>query len=311
MLEEYALVPDIFQTEAYTAEVLADAYLPFLKEPLFQEALVRDLCDGGWSLHCLGKAETMHRLGKEILRKLQTGNRLCVAARCTPAQPEQAADWCSEALSSHAVKPLSGIVTTHHTKLSYPQNEVASIEKLAGTAWWQSRSPSKTLGRKTADYLAVLDRVLRQANSLMFIDPNLDPSQRNYREFVQLLHAMAGRTPRPRIELHRSFCKGDGPARTFPSQAEWQVSFHQLGQQLSAVGLSAEVFFWEDFHERYLITDIVGVSVPAGFDITVGQSDWSTWGRLGRADRDKIQLLFDPAARTASLKARFRIGAVS
>ena len=29
----------------------------------------------------------------------------------------------------------------------------------------------------------------------------------------------------------------------------------------------------------------------------VKQNDWSTWGRLGRDDKDKIQRLFDPATR--------------
>lgn len=67
---------------------------------------------------------------------------------------------------------------------------------------------------------------------------------------------------------------------------------------------------WDDFHERYLITDIIGVSVPAGFDITGKQDDWSTWGRLGREDKDKIQRLFDPATRSGSLKWRFSIGAL-
>ena len=62
-----------------------------------------------------------------------------------------------------------------------PREEVACIEKLTGSLWWQRRSPSVTVDRKIARYLQVLDRVLRHSNSLMFIDPNLDPSAYNYR----------------------------------------------------------------------------------------------------------------------------------
>jgi hypothetical protein len=64
----------------------------------------------------------------------------------------------------------------------------------------------------------------------------------------------------------------------------------------------------DDFHERYLIADIVGIMAPGGFDVTGNPNDWSTWARLGRDDKDKIQRLFDPAARPDKLKWRFMVG---
>jgi hypothetical protein len=74
--------------------------------------------------------------------------------------------------------------------------------------------------------------------------------------------------------------------------------------------MSAEVFFWDDFHERYLITRHHRRSArPQGLTSLAKQDDWSTWGRLGREDKDKIQRLFDPATRPESLKnRRFSIG---
>ncbi|ABQ25236.1 hypothetical protein [Geotalea uraniireducens] len=309
MLDEYALVPDIFDPAAYTNNVLADAYLPFLKEPLFNEAIVRDIHNGAWSQYCLSNAANLHRLTKEIIRKLIQNNRLSRFPAQSSDIPAHAQDWCNESLRSHTVTPLTGIIASHSTKQTFAQAEVASIEMLTGTNWWQRRSPSVTVDRKTNTYLAVLDRVFHQANSLMFIDPNLDPSSRNYREFSRLLTPLSQRQLRPRIEIHRSLCQGDGRARTFPTEADWKVSFAGLGADLHACGLTAEVFLWDDFHERYLITDIVGVSVPAGFDVTGKKDDWSTWGRLGREDKDKIQRLFDPAARPESLKWHFQIGA--
>jgi hypothetical protein len=141
----------------------------------------------------------------------------------------------------------------------------------------------------------------------MFIDPNLDPSSYSCREFGQLLAPLAQRPIKPRIEIHRSLCRGDGPARTFPTEADWKASFAALGRALEPQRLTAEVFCWDDFHERYLIADVVGISVPAGFDVTRRANDWSTWGRLGRGDKDKIERLYDPAARQP--KYRFTIGA--
>jgi len=307
MLDEYALVPDIFDQAAYSNPAFIEMCLPHLKEPILQEALVRDLCDGGWSQYCLQNSGSLHRLCKEILKKLVQNNRLRRFPRQGISDPANAKDWCQEGVSSISVtEPLTGIIASNATKLGFPANEVASIEKLTGTPWWQSRSPSVTVDRKTAEYLRVLHRALLQANSLMFIDPNLDPDSHNYREFGQLLAPLASRAIKPRIEIHRSFCKGDGKARTFPTQADWESSYAALGRELRALGIQADVFGWDDFHERYLIADVVGISVPAGFDVTGKQDDWSTWGRLGRDDKDKIQRLFDPAARKT--KWQFTIG---
>lgn len=311
MLDEYALVPDIFDDSAYSNPALIDAYLPFLKEPLLQEAIVRDLHDGGWSRYCMTNSTGLHRLCKEIIRKLDQNNRLRRFPHQNGTAPSSASDWCLEGLNTSAVDELTGVIAGHNTKQSFTQSEVASIEKLTGTTWWQSRSPSATVDRKTTEYLNVLHRVLLQANSLMFIDPNLDPSSYNYREFIQLLAPLAplaGRRVKPRIEIHRSFCKGDGPARTFPREADWKAAYGSFSDALVAMSLTAEVFFWDDFHERYLISDVIGISVPAGFDVTTKPGEWSTWGRLGRDDKDTIQRIFDPAARAANLKWRFTIG---
>ncbi len=238
MLDEYALVPDIFDPAAYSNPAFIEMCLPHLNEPLLQEALVRDLRDGGWSRFCLERSGGLHRLCKEILRKLQTNNRL----RRFPSQPgatlTSAQHWCQESLSVNGMDALTGIIAAHTTKQQFPQTEVASIEKLAGSVWWQRRSPSITVDRKTDDYLAVLHRVLLQANSLMFIDPNLDPNSSNYREFHQLLRPLASRAVKPHIEIHRSFCKGDGRARTFPTETDWKMRFHSLGDTLKLSGLS-------------------------------------------------------------------------
>lgn len=307
MLDEYALVPDIFDQAAYSNPAFIEMCLPHLKEPLLQEALVRDLCDGGWSRYCLQNSGSLHRLCKEILKKLVQNNRLRRFPCQGAAPPASAGDWCQEGLIGGHLEPLTGVISAHATKKNFAANEVASVERLTGTPWWQDRSPSITVDRKTTEYVKVLRRVLLQANSLMFVDPNLDPSSYNYREFHQLLAPIAQRGVKPRIEIHRSFCKGDGIARTFPTVVEWKATFSGLGNALNRQGLAAEVFLWDDFHDRYLIADVVGVSVPAGFDVTTKADDGSTWGRLGREDKDKIQRLFDPAARPGSLKWRFSI----
>lgn len=310
MLDEYAIVPDVFDAAAYSNAAYIDMCLPHLKEPLLQEALVRDLAGGGWSRYCQEHSANLHGLCKEVLKKLARSNRL----RPSPIQggsvPVTADQWCREGLASHRVSPLTGIIAAHNTKQQFAQREVASVERLTGTAWWQQRSPSITIDRKLTEYQRVLGRVLMHANSLMFIDPNLDPSRSNYQQFGQLLSGLGTRSVKPRIEIHRSFCKGDGATRTFPTQTQWLEAFAPLSQLLAQAGLSAEVFGWEDFHIRLLIADVVGVNLEAGFDVTAKADDKTVWTRLGREDKDSWQRRYDPAASAGSLKWRFGIGAI-
>jgi predicted deacylase len=142
----------------------------------------------------------------------------------------------------------------------------------------------------------------------MLIDPYLDPSEHNYKEFHRLLAPFANRGLKPHIEFHRSFCRGSGRNRSFPSLPEWQAAFRSLDTLLEQSGLSAEVFCWQDFHDRHLIADIIGIHAGAGFDVTVQAQDMTTWSCLSRGDRDVIQRQYDPATRPDDLKHRFIIG---
>src|SRR6516164_8747413 len=116
MLDEYALFPDIFDPSAYSNSALIDMCLPHLKEALLHEAVVRDLCDGGWSRFCFEHAVSLHRLCKEILKKLQANNRLRRFPQQNSIAPASATEWCQESLAEHGVDPLTGIIGAHGTK---------------------------------------------------------------------------------------------------------------------------------------------------------------------------------------------------
>lgn len=311
MFYEYALTPDIFDSASYASPELADVYLSSLKEPLLVEALVRDLRSGEWAAFIQQRVNGYHPRTKELLRKLVNQNRLRPFPSSQMPAPADAQGWCVEALESRRVEPLNGIITTNGLAQMF-KNEpgVADITKLSSAAWWQARSSSVRLDRKTNAYLAHLGKILKHANSLMFIDRNLDPSKPHYGEFVRILLATTGRQVKPKIEIHRASYDGAGRNRVFPSKQEWEACFNRaMGELLRNAGVSVEVFLWDDCHDRYLITDIVGINLPYGFDVSTRPGDLTTWTRLGRADRDDIQREFDPASQRHSLRYRFIFGA--
>jgi hypothetical protein len=215
-----------------------------------------------------------------------------------------------EALASHGVDAFSGIIVSTGVAQGHTSNPmVADIEKLGNAAWWVKRSPSIRLQRCLADYQHTLGLVLRHANSIMFIDPHLDPSQNRYRELGTLLTGAGNRQMPPLIEIHRVCYRRSGPNRQILDPNTLETTFKvALDGPLRQVGLSAEVFIWDDFHDRYVISDLVGISLANGFDTTTDVNTRTTWNRLGRNDRDDIQREFDTASNVHKLQHRFRIG---
>jgi len=80
-----------------------------------------------------------------------------------------------------------------------------------------------------------------------------------------------------------------------------------LTESLRLAGLTATVHIWDDFHDRYLISNLIGISLPNGFDTSGAPGAVTTWIRLGRRDRDDIQREFDPAARRHVLRDHFEV----
>ena len=175
---------------------------------------------------------------------------------------------------------------------------IGIIDKLNDTPWWASRSHSIRLHRTTADYLQHLDLILSCSNSLMFIDPHLDPEKRGYRDFIKLIAATTKFGKQPRIEIHRVCYDGSGRNRTIISVRDWEEIFRRNYEaELTRLTLKMEVYIWDDFHDRYLVSDLAGVLMPNGFDISHNSNQLTTWSRLGRTQKDEVQREFDLSAR--------------
>lgn len=309
MLTEYALIPDIFDSSCYSVSAVCDVHLQNLKEVVLNEGLVRDLRNGEWRAYILSDIAHRNTRAKELVKKLIKQNRLRLSTAATDRSPTNNTEWCREAISSHRVDPISGIITANSVWEEFRAEQiVSSIERLSSATWWQSRSTSCRPTRTTADYIKHLGKVFQQANSIMFIDPHIDPSRRNYREFVNLIEAIVPN--KPAMEIHRVCYIGSGATRTIYTRAELVQRFSSLDDPIRAAGIQIHVFVWDDFHDRHLITDIIGMSICNGFDISKDPHEKTTWTRLGRTGKDDIQREFDPASGRHKLLFDFEIGAI-
>lgn len=309
LLSEYALTPDVFDMSCYSSGDVCDLRLQAVKDVLLNAGLARNLRDGQWAELFLEDYRPWHHRGKELLRKLVLQKRLVPHAPALTNSPTTDSEWCEEALATHERTKLDGIIVSNSIANEYRSNRiVASIERLSGAAWWSSGSNSMRLLRTFENYRHALRLVLRHANSIMFIDPYIDLELYRYRDFIPLLQCAGGRSPRPQIEIHRVCYTGSGANRQILDLRELEASFRDaLTRSMEALDLSVEIYIWDDFHDRYVISNLIGISVPYGFDTTAAPNSMTTWTRLGRNDRDDIQREFDPASNRHTLRRQFII----
>lgn len=216
LFSEYAVTPDVFNESCYDSPALCDTYLRQLQQVFFTEGLVRDLRNGEWEAFFSTHARPWHARIKHILKNLTVKGRLVPGDPALNHTPQTDREWCNEALASHQTTPLNGIIVSDAIERTYRKNQlVESVSRLSQStcAWWDPTNSSLRLNRTIQDYKDALKLILRHAKSIMFIDPYIDPSQRNYADFIQLLEAIDNRpsqSPRPLVEIHRKSLRVSG-----------------------------------------------------------------------------------------------------
>ena len=306
LLADYAITPDVFDTTSYSTEEVCALHLGIVGEVMRSEGLVRDLRAGAWRALFAGDERPWHLRAKELVKSLAKQSRLIAVPGELPDVPIGDQGWCQEALATHASSPLTGgVIVTQPIKDAYRYDTlVASIDRLDRGPWWRNRSESTRLTRTIAAYQQNLDVILRHANSLCFIDPYLDPTKTRYAGFADLLVAAGRRALAPQIEIHRKIGPGHSPRVVQQLNLDFRGT---LTTKLQQAGLRAKVFVWDDFHDRYLISNLVGISLPNGFDTSNDPTEETTWARLGSRERDDIQREFDPASNRHTLHGKFTI----
>ena len=307
LLADYAITPDVFDITSYSSEEVCGLRLDKIREVMMDEGLVRDLRAGEWRALFANGGRLWHRRAKEIVKKLATQGRLISFPRVLPAGPTIDREWCAEALAGHTQNPMTGgVIVTEPVKDTYQQEPlVERIDLLSRATWWTERSPSVRPERQSTDYREHLGPILRCANSLQFIDPHLHPARPGYRHFASLLRDAGERTPAPLIEIHRVEYVGSGPEKSYPDFE--RIFRDKLAEPLLAAGLNAEVFIWDHFHDRCLLSNLMGILLGNGFDTTNRAGERTTWGRLGRHQRDDIQREFDEASGRHRLQEKFTL----
>lgn len=306
MLASFAVGPGALDNTRATSPNAFDSGVGCLNDLCQAEGVFLDMRDGAWGL----ALERASHTAREFWAFAQGRRRLIRVAPALPSEPDNDEEWLWEAQALHPNHSCRAIIAHDGLATQYGDTPVVvSIERLNSAAWWRERSPSMEVPRSTSAYLKVLGLVLRHANLLMFIDANIDPCARNYDEFPQLLLAAGTSHSRPSVQIHRASWRRRRGENVVQPLAQWVEDFAAWGHRLARAGRRADVFLWEDVHDRYLVSDMVAINLPYGFDVGRGSAPPTTWSRLGRKDQERLQREYEPGCRLRRFVNQFSIGA--
>ena len=302
LLAEYVLTPEVFFFESYESNEICELSLRIIRDQLIHQSVVRDLRCKDWSKEVSKKENCLHPKGKELLKKLKQYNRLRSFPPMASVIPGSEQDWCNEALLGHNNLPLNGIIITRNIVDKFNTNRsISEVGRVNSKDWWKKHSDGGIRIPKCIDeYQKELSIIFRYANSIMFIDPYLDPRDIKYRSFFELIVDLAStRIEVPLIEFHR---KWDVQVDNWES-----IFTEELSQMFSNAEIKAKGFIWNNFHDRHVISDLLGISVTSGFDTTSDAKNFVDWNRVSNDQRDKVQREFDKASSHRILQYQFDI----
>jgi hypothetical protein len=172
--------------------------------------------------------------------------------------------WSQNAIAQHAFVPFHAIIAEQNPA-AHPQvitvDEVDEQHPLMVSAHtWEVERVGTTLA-------SALCPLLKSAKSVLFVDRFFDISKARYQETLKacldVIQASGG--VGVRCEIH--FCYHE--SRPTPEFIEREA--HKWIRGVLPPGMSISLLAWKeravgaDFHARYLLTDVGGVNVEAGF----------------------------------------------
>jgi hypothetical protein len=296
MISEIILSPCAFDESGYTNKEICKPILQQMRDILLNEALLTSMCKDEFINYLTSNNERWHTIFKNLLPNLITQNRFIKREKYLTNTPITDKEWIIEALE--VIKNINKIdnifiSAAHHSQFKRQNSKIHSIENIHLSNFWQNRSCSKRLLLNTIDYINTLELILVNSNSIMFIDPYLDPSPaRPCKEFIDILRFIMNNTIKSSvsIEIHLKLNHNDGDNNKI---SDWEKIFSKNIFSKVNNKLRIKVFIWDNFHDRYLISDLIGISIPYGFDTTSNTKSITTWTRLSRVDKDAVQKEFD------------------
>ncbi|MBK9974263.1 MAG: hypothetical protein IPP14_05775 [Planctomycetes bacterium] len=180
------------------------------------------------------------------------------------AEYDEARPWVENAIAAHATSPLNAILARN----AMPQHAVvidALNEAVPVTSW--DVPNNAPLSRQAANFASALQPALSRATELILVDPMLQPDKPRFRNLLLALlkAAVGGRNP-------AALTRVEYLCRPKPEWSSFDADCAALLPSAVPVGIALRVIKIDGtpggqwIHDRYILTNKTGWSVPAGLD---------------------------------------------
>ena len=302
MLYEYAMTPDLFDSNFLNTNDPNGIILVEILRGLAQYGLLANLNRGSWIRHVEVRANTLSPALKDkilsCLKILNDRNRLVKHPKSMMGNPRTGCDWLKLALVSHNRIPFHAIILSQalidNCKCECSEF-VEYSASLDSSQWINCKKRTLTLTKTSAKYCFYLAPLLRYARKLALVDPYLKCVKR-YTDTISICSKLLGNRGHGRlncqIEIH-TLADNQNPHRCIDDcLAEWKKKLQFLADKAQH---EFRVFLWENkpesesMHDRFILTDQCGFSIPGGLDCRnpsdPNSTDWSLLDEDARKQR--------------------------
>ena len=319
LLYEFALTPDIFGSHV-VVDTATEKDLKEILKGLRVNGVVADLHKSRWKSEVINhRLPTLSQYTRDrvlhLLQFLDSRNRIVRHPRRLAGDPQNDHEWLALAIESHRRTAMRQIIAGADVCNACTESDVPLVElsEVLDSDLWQQRRTSRTVQKTIPAVTKALVPLLRHARSVSLIDPYLCPRAGRFIEIIKLVLRLAGARGHGqqmdcRIDIHAGDPSNDTDAGHSESVADRLIVWAATLNQIHVSPHRVRVFLWknynggENLHDRFIITDQVGVSVPGGLDIKMtGTANSTTWTLLDFEDQQLWASRFDPAANVYEL----------
>ena len=204
---------------------------------------------------------------------------------------DDTATWLENVVQEHARYPFKAIMAKNN---SAGRTEILCEDALAELpcpGW--DRPHGMTVNRKAPDMAAAVKQALACCRWVKFIDPYFSKCKHGHKKSLKAFFSILKRErpvgPPEKVEIHTSWGG---------TTADYLNGFYK---EIVPLGMTATIFQWQErpsgqrLHNRYILTDLGGVSFLHGLDIGAdGETD--DIALLERAQYISRCRLYDPTA---------------
>lgn len=276
MLYDVALLPQLFDVEFHEANPARSARLETILREMAENGTLADLNKSACSKEIFKRLE---KLPEPVRIDLTRGLSVLRDRNRLARRPKVATDidsnhsWLELALSDDTI---DDIIVDYASTIR--DSRLSELDRVFDSDAWNERSRTWGFTMDEAGYRKVLTPLLRYATKLVLVDPylNVEPS---YRLFIKLCAQLLGSrrsNPSGYIEFHSVTQDHHGRGKNLQ---QWHAYLAKLKTQWAheyKVCLYERPKEGQRFHNRYILTNQCGVSVPYGFQIVQGNhTDWT------------------------------------